>query len=112
MSGFSWAVFEPKPGAIIQLTVTLSLWETPEGDQLVEEVPAESVLQILPQEDTETAIKVKICQLPAETNSDDPSDQDLEDKEGWIPTTNLAPSVYQPYQGETVKNCETTIILD
>ncbi len=49
--------FLPKPGEIIQLTATLSLWETPEGNELVEEFPSESVIQILPQEDSETEHK-------------------------------------------------------
>ena len=102
----------PKPGTIIQLTVTLSLWKTPEGDQLIEEVPVETVLQILSQEDSEKDIKIKVCQLPTETNLKSPSLQELEGKEAWIPTTNLQPSVYQTYEGEKVGSCETTIMLD
>ncbi|MGK7929858.1 MAG: PP2C family serine/threonine-protein phosphatase [Microcystaceae cyanobacterium] len=98
----------PDSGTIIQLRVTLSLWETPDGKEFEQEVPAESILQILPQEDPEKTVKVKICQIAPDQSSEEPSLQELEDKEAWIPTTNLEPSVYQTYQGETLENCQAS----
>ncbi|MDJ0728929.1 MAG: serine/threonine-protein phosphatase [Crocosphaera sp.] len=96
----------PESGTMIQLRTTLSLEETPAGNQLAQDVPPDSILQILTQEDTQKAIKVKICQIAAETSPEALSLKELEGKEAWIATPNLQPSVYRPYQGETVGNCE------
>ena len=96
----------PKEGSLIQLTGVLSLSETPEGTKLAQDLPAESIVQILPQEGTEKGIKVKICQIAPQTSPETSSLRELEGKEAWIATTDLPPSVYQPYNGETVENCQ------
>ncbi|MDJ0598692.1 MAG: serine/threonine-protein phosphatase [Crocosphaera sp.] len=93
----------PQPGTLIQLTGVLSLSETAQGTPLYPNLPPESILQILPQEDSETAIKVKICQIPAGDPPEDLSLRELEGKNAWITTQNLSSSVYQIYQGEV--NC-------
>ncbi|MGK7957240.1 MAG: protein phosphatase 2C domain-containing protein [Crocosphaera sp.] len=96
----------PEEGTLIQLTEVISLSETVEGTQLDQDLPAESIVQILSQEDSEKGIKVKICQIAPQTSPEEPSLTELEGKEAWIATTALPSSVYQPYNGETVENCQ------
>jgi protein phosphatase len=95
----------PQPGTLILLTGVLRLSQTPDNNQPYPDIPADSILQILPQEAVEKNIKVKICQIAAETPPNTPSFKELEGKEAWITTPILSPSVYQPYQGEKVGSC-------
>ncbi len=91
----------PEPGELIQLTQVLSLSETPQGNQSYPDLPSDSILQILPQEEYKKVIKVKICQIAAETSSF----KALEGKEAWIATPNLSSSVYQTYEGKVLGSC-------
>ncbi len=97
--------FSPKPGEFIQLTQVMSLSETIDETERYLSLPVDSVLQILSQEDTEKAIKVKICQIAPESSPEIPSTQQLEGKEAWITTPNLSSSVYQTYEGEVLGSC-------
>ncbi len=95
----------PKPGTVIQLTGSLSLSETAEGTEPYPDLPAESIVQILPQDNGEKGIKVKICQIASETRLEASSLKELEGKNAWLTTPTLSSSVYQTYEGETLDGC-------
>ncbi|MDJ0660482.1 MAG: serine/threonine-protein phosphatase [Crocosphaera sp.] len=97
----------PEPGSLIQLTGGLSLSETAAGTEPYPDLPSASIVQILPQEDTETAIKVKICQIAGETSPQTASLKELEGKQAWIATPTLSSSIYQTYDGEAIEGCTT-----
>ncbi|WP_232285678.1 PP2C family protein-serine/threonine phosphatase [Crocosphaera chwakensis] len=95
----------PQPGEFIQLTQVLSLSQTAQGTEPYLDLPVDTVLQILPSEDPEKAIKVKICQIASESSSEISSTKELEGKEVWMITPNSSSSTYQTYKGEVSGGC-------
>lgn len=91
----------PPSGTLIQLTSVLRVSAIAEETNSDTDLPINSILEILDSEGDESGIRVKICQLPAESSSF----EELEGEEVLITTPNLESSLYQTYEGEEVGLC-------
>ncbi|MDJ0510648.1 MAG: protein phosphatase 2C domain-containing protein [Crocosphaera sp.] len=91
----------PPSGTLIQLTSVLKVSAIGEEKDLLSNLPPDSILEILDSKEDVAGIRVKICQIPAESSSD----RELEGNEILITTPDLEPSMYQTYEGEEVGSC-------